>query len=63
MFEKGLDKGSCFAAFYKGKPVVSLWGGLADEQVKRPWKEDTVAAIHSTTKFAAAITVAHMVER
>ena len=62
-FSKGIDKGASFAAYYKGLPVVNLWGGIADEQVKRPWKEKTMGFMFSTTKFAAAITVAHLVER
>ncbi|XP_005092331.1 beta-lactamase domain-containing protein 2 [Aplysia californica] len=62
-FSKGIDKGATFAAFYRGKPVVHIWGGLADEEVKRPWKEHTMGFLHSTTKFAAAITIAHMIDR
>lgn len=62
-FEKGLESGSNFAAYYKGQPVVNIWGGLADWQVKRAWKEDTMGLFHSTTKFVAAVTIAHLVER
>ncbi|KAH9489722.1 Beta-lactamase domain-containing protein 2 [Bulinus truncatus] len=56
-------KGSSFAAYYKGQLVVNLCGGFADEQVKRPWKEDTFGFFYSTTKFAASVAIAHMIER
>ena len=62
-FAKGIDKGASFSAFYRGEPVVNLWGGLADEEVKRPWKEDTMGFWHSTTKFAGAVTIAHLVDK
>ncbi|GFO39407.1 beta-lactamase domain-containing protein 2-like [Plakobranchus ocellatus] len=62
-YENGMEKGSSFAAYYKGQPVVNLWGGLADWEVKREWKEDTMGLFYSTTKFMAAITIAHLVER
>ena len=42
-----------------GRPVVDLWGGLADSETKRPWNEDTIAQVASTTKGATAI-CAHM---
>ncbi|CAL1540224.1 unnamed protein product [Lymnaea stagnalis] len=62
-FSKGVERGSSFAAYYKGQPVVNLWGGLADEQLHRPWKEETVGFFFSTTKLIASVTVAHLVER
>ncbi|XP_055875594.1 beta-lactamase domain-containing protein 2-like [Biomphalaria glabrata] len=62
-FKNGQEKGSSFAAYYKGQLVINLWGGLADAQVKRPWKEDTYGFFYSTTKFFASVTIAHMVER
>ncbi|XP_059178460.1 beta-lactamase domain-containing protein 2-like [Physella acuta] len=62
-FTKGIEKGSSFAAYYKGKLIVNIWGGLADQQVKRPWKDHTFGFFYSTTKFFAAVTIAHIVER
>ncbi|RUS71720.1 hypothetical protein EGW08_020517 [Elysia chlorotica] len=62
-YKSGLETGSSFAAYYKGEPVVNIWGGLADWQVKSAWKEDTMGLFHSTTKFMAALTIAHLVER
>ena len=38
-----------------GRPVVDLWGGLADREANRPWDKDTIVAVASTTKGATAI--------
>jgi CubicO group peptidase (beta-lactamase class C family) len=45
-----------------GRPVVDVWGGLADRESNRPWNEDTIALVASTTKGATAI-CAHMLVR
>jgi hypothetical protein len=42
-----------------GRPVVDLWGGLADGGANRPWDEDTITSVASTAKGATAI-CAHM---
>ena len=44
------EGGSAFAAYYKGKQVVNLWGGYADYESSQPWREDTMAIVFSTTK-------------
>jgi CubicO group peptidase (beta-lactamase class C family) len=38
-----------------GRPVVDLWGGLADRDANRPWNEDTIVEVASSTKGATAI--------
>ncbi|PIO54450.1 hypothetical protein TELCIR_24188, partial [Teladorsagia circumcincta] len=32
-------EGASFAVFLKGKKVVDIWGGYADKQAARIWKE------------------------
>jgi CubicO group peptidase (beta-lactamase class C family) len=32
-----------------------VWGGLADREANRPWSQDTIAEVASTTKGATAI--------
>jgi hypothetical protein len=44
------DEGAAFAVYYKGKLVVDLWGGYADKSCLRPWTEDTLCVVFSTTK-------------
>jgi CubicO group peptidase (beta-lactamase class C family) len=53
------EAGAACCVYVGGRPVVDLWGGLADSETKRPWAEDTIALVASTTKGATAI-CAHM---
>jgi CubicO group peptidase (beta-lactamase class C family) len=57
-FERGCELGSACAVYADGKLVVDLWGGAAD-RTGRPWEQNTVALVFSTTKGATAI-CAHM---
>jgi CubicO group peptidase (beta-lactamase class C family) len=54
-FADGLEIGAAFATYHCGHPVVDLWGGIADPATDRPWDEDTIELVFSTTKGAAAI--------
>ena len=54
-FADGLEVGAAFAAYHRGEKVVDLWGGIADEATEKPWEEDTVIVVFSTTKGATAI--------
>ncbi|XP_045194379.2 beta-lactamase domain-containing protein 2-like [Mercenaria mercenaria] len=61
--ESGKEPGAAFAVYYKGKPVVDVWGGHADSESVRPWKEDTTTLVFSCSKGIAAIILAKMVEK
>ncbi len=54
-FDKGLEIGAAFSAYHRGEQVVDLWGGMADAYEGRPWEEDTIALVYSTTKGAVAV--------
>jgi CubicO group peptidase (beta-lactamase class C family) len=54
-FADGLEVGAAFSAYHQGQKVVDLWGGIADETTQRPWEEDTLIVVFSTTKGATAI--------
>ncbi len=54
-FADGLEVGAAFAAYHHGQKVVDVWGGIADEATERPWEEDTLIVVFSTTKGATAI--------
>jgi CubicO group peptidase (beta-lactamase class C family) len=58
-FAAGREVGASFAVTLDGEPVVDLWGGHADAAGTRPWAEDTIVNVFSTTKAMTA-TVAHM---
>ena len=60
-FENNGDVGACFAATLEGEYVVDIWAGHQDKERTRPWKEDTIINVYSTTKtmtFIAALMLA-----
>lgn len=56
------EVGAACSVYVGGRPVVDLWDGLADRDANRPWREDTIVQVASTTKGATAI-CAHMLAR
>jgi CubicO group peptidase (beta-lactamase class C family) len=57
------EVGAACCVYASGRPVVDVWGGLADREAKRPWNDDTIVAVASTTKGAAAICAHMLVQR
>ncbi|GHO48531.1 serine hydrolase domain-containing protein [Ktedonospora formicarum] len=55
--------GAACSVYVGGRPVVDLWGGLADREANRTWDKDTIVAVASTTKGAAAICAHLLVQR
>jgi CubicO group peptidase (beta-lactamase class C family) len=53
------EVGAAFCLYVDGRSVVDLWGGVADVGSGRPWTEDTLALVFSTTKGVTAI-AAHL---
>jgi CubicO group peptidase (beta-lactamase class C family) len=62
-FEEHGDVGAAFALHVEGRKVVDLWGGLADPKTKRPYAEDTLQLVFSTTKGATALCANMLAER
>ena len=60
--ERG-DVGAAFCLYAGGRKVVDLWAGTADAKTDRPWAEDTLALVYSTTKGVTAICAHLMAER
>ncbi len=58
-FELRGDIGAAVCVYYEGRPVVDLWGGIADPDTGRPWARDTLQLVYSATKGVTA-TVAHL---
>ncbi len=56
--ERG-EVGAAVCVTVDGETVVDLWGGTADPDSGRPWSEDTIAVVWSSTKGATAL-CAHM---
>jgi CubicO group peptidase (beta-lactamase class C family) len=62
-FEDGLEIGASLAATQHGRFVVDLWAGDAGPDHTRPWEEDTIVELASTTKLAAALSILILVDR
>lgn len=59
-FDAGLanEMGSGFAVVRDGEVVVDIWGGWANREHTRPWAQDTIVPVYSTTKGVSALIVA-----
>ena len=62
-FRTGADVGAAFTATLEGETVVDIWGGWADEAKTRPWQEDTLVNVYSTTKTMTALTALLLADR
>lgn len=51
----GSQIGAALCVYRDGKPVVDLWGGLADREADRAWQRDTRIVVFSVTKGLAAM--------
>jgi CubicO group peptidase (beta-lactamase class C family) len=49
------ETGAAVAVFHRGEKVVDLWAGLADRRSGRPYTQDTLQLVFSTTKGVTAI--------
>ncbi len=61
-FAASLEVGAAFSAYHRGRKVADLWGGLADPDSARPWEEDSLVPVFSTTKGATAICANRLAE-
>ena len=55
--ERG-ELGAACAVYYRGKPVVDLWGGVRNKDTGDLWEEDTMVPVFSSTKGMASMGVA-----
>ena len=60
--ERG-DVGAAVAVYRHGVPVVDLWGGVADRDTGRPYAEDTLQLVFSSSKGVVAIAANLLVEQ
>ena len=61
-FDDHGELGAAFALYVDGDCKVDVWAGVADKTTGRAWEEDTLQLVFSTTKGAAAVCVAQLVE-
>ena len=43
--------------------MFDMWGGYADPEAERPWRQDTMTMLFSATKGVAAIVIASLVDK
>ena len=55
--------GAAFAVVRDGRPLVDLWGGLADPVTAAPWRRDTLCVLFSGTKGVVATVAAALADR
>ena len=57
------ELGATVAVYLDGVAVVDLWGGYADAARTKPWEEDTIVTVYSTTKGLTAICAHRLVDQ
>ena len=62
-FDNGMELGATACAVLDGEVVLDVWGGHADAAKTRPWAEDTLINVYSTTKAMAALSTLMQVDR
>ncbi|MFD1052068.1 serine hydrolase domain-containing protein, partial [Kibdelosporangium lantanae] len=63
-FREGLTSGGgALAVISRGRVLVDVWGGTADEDGVRWWERDTVANVFSVSKGMLATVANLLVER
>lgn len=62
-FDELGEIGAAVSVHVDGDPVVDIWAGLADPATERPWDEDTLALVFSTTKGWTAVCALLLWER
>lgn len=62
-FTNGDENGAAFCMTLEGKPVVDIWGGYADEAQTKPWQQDTIVNVYSTTKTMTALTALYLADK
>jgi len=61
-FADHAEVGAAFALYVDGEKKVDVWAGLADKWTGEPWRDNTMQLVFSSTKGAAAICIARLVE-
>src|SRR5687768_12989306 len=57
-FTRRRELGGACCAFFRGKKIVDLWGGIRNKKTGEPWERGTMVIIYSATKGLAAMTMA-----
>ncbi|MFT7245994.1 MAG: CubicO group peptidase (beta-lactamase class C family) [Candidatus Azotimanducaceae bacterium] len=58
----GIEVGAALSVYWKGQPVINLWGGYTDREQQHAWQENTLVNVYSATKGLATFAFALLVE-
>jgi CubicO group peptidase (beta-lactamase class C family) len=61
--DSGADLGASVAVTLDGKMIVDIWGGWADTEKTKPWAEDTITNVWSTTKTMTYLSALVLIDR
>jgi CubicO group peptidase (beta-lactamase class C family) len=56
----GDELGASLVVDIDGSVVADLWGGFCDEDRRRPWQQETIVNVWSTTKTVTALAALHL---
>lgn len=59
---EGIEVGASYSVVYGGQKVVDLWGGWQDRDCTRPWEDNTLVNVYSTTKGMGSLVVAMLAD-
>ena len=59
---QGIEVGAAVSVFWRGEPVVNLWGGHLNRARTLDWNEHTLVNTYSITKGVMAVAIAKAVE-
>jgi CubicO group peptidase (beta-lactamase class C family) len=62
-FKDCTEIGAATAVMLDGEMVVDIWAGYKDEAKTRPWEEDTIVQVMSTTKGIVSLVAHQLVEQ
>lgn len=57
------ELGASIAVVKDGEPVVDVWGGWADSERTKPWGQDTITNVWSSTKTVMSLAALMLVDR
>jgi CubicO group peptidase (beta-lactamase class C family) len=61
--DTGEDVGLSVCVIHEGRPVVDLWGGVADVASGRAWERDTIINVFSITKTMTTLAALLLIDR
>ncbi|GAP86221.1 putative beta-lactamase [Rosellinia necatrix] len=60
--ESGEEIGACITVNVDGVDVVNIWGGYTDPETERPWAEDTIVGVASSSKLFSSLAVLMLID-